>query len=73
MSVGTVTGRYLRRRNPDIRVYAVEPDECALLARRQWGPHGIEGIGDGFVPQNLDLSLLSGVITSPLGVPPVRI
>jgi cysteine synthase A len=57
-------GRYLRQRNRDIKLYAVEPDECALLARRQWGSHGIEGIGDGFVPQNLDLSLLSGVITT---------
>jgi cysteine synthase A len=57
-------GRYLRQRNPAVKIYAVEPDECALLARRQWGPHGIEGIGDGFVPRNLDLSLLSGVITT---------
>ncbi len=57
-------GRALRERNPDIKIYAVEPDECALLARQQWGPHGIEGIGDGFVPENLDLSLLTGVITT---------
>jgi cysteine synthase A len=57
-------GRYLRQRNPNIKIYAVEPDECALLARQQWGTHGIEGIGDGFVPENLDLSLLSGVITT---------
>ena len=47
-----------------MRVYAVEPAECALLARREWGPHGIEGIGDGFVPRNLDVSLLTGVITT---------
>ena len=57
-------GQYLRQRNSSIKVYAVEPDECALLARREWGSHGIEGIGDGFVPGNLDLSLLSGVITT---------
>jgi cysteine synthase A len=42
----------------------VEPAECALLARRAWGPHGIEGIGDGFIPENLDVSLLDGVITT---------
>jgi cysteine synthase A len=42
----------------------VEPAECAILARRQGGPHGIGGIGDGFVPGNLDVSLLSGVITT---------
>ena len=33
-----------------VRLYAVEPAECALLSRRAWGHHGIEGIGDGFVP-----------------------
>jgi cysteine synthase A len=65
-SGGTLTGagRYLRERDARVRLYAVEPDECALLARRQWGPHGIEGIGDGFIPENLDVSLLSGVITT---------
>jgi cysteine synthase A len=65
-SGGTLTGvgRYLRRQDPGIRIYAVEPAECALLARREWGHHGIEGIGDGFVPRNLDVSLLTGVITT---------
>ena len=56
-------GAYLRGRDPAVRLYAVEPAECALLARRAWGHHGIEGIGDGFVPRNLDVSLLTGVIT----------
>ncbi len=60
----TGVGRYLRRHDPGVKLYAVEPAECALLARRQWGPHGIEGIGDGFVPANLDVSLLTGVITT---------
>src|SRR5213083_1008888 len=65
-SGGTLTGvgRYLRQRDASVRIYAVEPAECALLARREWGPHGIEGIGDGFVPRNLDVALLSGVITT---------
>ena len=65
-SGGTLTGvgRYLRERNGQVRLYAVEPDECALLARRQWGPHGIEGIGDGFIPENLDVAQLTGVITT---------
>jgi cysteine synthase A len=64
-SGGTLSGvgRYLREQDDRIRLYAVEPDECALLARRAWGPHGIEGIGDGFIPENLDVSLLNGVIT----------
>ena len=65
-SGGTLTGvgRYLRERDSRVRLYAVEPEECALLARREWGPHGIEGIGDGFIPDNLDVSQLSGVITT---------
>ncbi len=68
-SGGTLTGvgRYLRERDDRVRLYAVEPEECALLARRAWGPHGIEGIGDGFIPDNLDVSLLSGVITTTTG------
>src|SRR5687767_4707842 len=63
-SGGTLTGvgRYLSERT-SLRIYAVEPSECAVLARGEWGSHGIEGIGDGFVPENLDLSLLSGVVT----------
>jgi cysteine synthase A len=65
-SGGTLTGvgRYLRERDPRVQLYAVEPEECALLTRRAWGPHGIEGIGDGFIPENLDVALLSGVITT---------
>ncbi|MGH7322903.1 MAG: PLP-dependent cysteine synthase family protein [Candidatus Rokuibacteriota bacterium] len=64
-SGGTLTGvgRFLRERDPGVTLYAVEPAECPILARRQWGPHGIEGIGDGFVPDNLDVGLLTGVIT----------
>jgi len=60
----TGVGRYLRSRDSQVKLYAVEPAECALLSRRAWGHHGIEGIGDGFVPRNLDVSLLTGVITT---------
>ena len=65
-SGGTLSGvgRALRARDTRVKLYAVEPEECALLARRAWGPHGIEGIGDGFIPENLDVSLLTGVITT---------
>ncbi len=61
---GTITGvgRYLRERNPSVKIYAVEPAECPLLSRRQWGMHKIEGIGDGFIPPVLDVSLLDGVV-----------
>jgi cysteine synthase A len=64
-SGGTLTGvgRYFRERASDVALYAVEPAECPILAHRTWGPHGIEGIGDGFVPDNLDVSLLTGVVT----------
>jgi cysteine synthase A len=63
---GTLTGvgRFLRSKVGKVRLYAVEPAECPLLSKREWGPHGIEGIGDGFVPLNLDVSLLNGVITT---------
>jgi cysteine synthase A len=60
----TGVGRYLRQRDPKVKLYAVEPAECALLSRRAWGHHGIEGIGDGFVPRNLDVSLLTGIVTT---------
>ena len=57
-------GKFLREDNPDVKLYAVEPEECPLLSQRGWGPHGIEGIGDGFVPKALDLSQLSGIVTT---------
>ena len=58
----TGIGRYLRERNRKVKLYAGEPAECPLLSKREWGKHKIEGIGDGFVPRDLDLSLLSGVV-----------
>ncbi len=63
---GTITGvgRYIRERNPEVLLYAGEPAEAPMLARRLWGSHQIEGIGDGFVPQNLDVSLLNGIFLS---------
>lgn len=63
---GTLTGigRFLKEKDPNIKLYAVEPSEAPLLTKRRWGSHKIEGIGDGFVPKNLDLGLLTGVITT---------
>ena len=63
---GTLTGvgRHIRKLKKRLRLYAIEPSECPLLSRRAWGPHGIEGIGDGFVPKNLDVSLLDGIVTT---------
>jgi cysteine synthase A len=61
---GTLTGigRYLRQMKPEVKLFAVEPTEAPMLARREWGSHRIEGIGDGFVPRNLDLSMLDGIV-----------
>ncbi|WP_435181217.1 PLP-dependent cysteine synthase family protein [Halorussus sp. AFM4] len=61
---GTVTGvgRRLRDADPAVDIYALEPAEAPLLSCRQWGTHEIEGIGDGFVPENLDPELLDGVV-----------
>jgi cysteine synthase A len=62
---GTLTGvgRYLKEHDPRIKVYAVEPSECPVLSKQRWGTHSIEGIGDGFIPSILDLSVADGVIT----------
>jgi cysteine synthase A len=59
----TGIGRYLRKHNKKVKLYAGEPAECPLLSRREWGEHKIEGIGDGFVPRDLDLKLLTGIVT----------
>jgi cysteine synthase A len=63
-TAGTVTGvgRYLKERDSDIKVYAVEPAECPILSKQRWGSHRIEGIGDGFIPSIFDISILDGVI-----------
>jgi cysteine synthase len=60
----TGVGQYLRKKNPMVKLYAVEPAEAPILSHSKWGTHRIEGIGDGFVPRNLDLSLLDGVVTT---------
>jgi cysteine synthase A len=63
---GTLTGvgKFLRKKNSKVLLYAVEPAEAPILSKRRWGTHKIEGIGDGFVPQNLHLKQLTGVVTT---------
>jgi cysteine synthase len=62
---GTITGitRFIRKKNPDFKAFAVEPADSPVISGGKPGPHKIQGIGAGFVPKNLDTSLLSGVIT----------
>lgn len=62
---GTITGvtRYIRSKNRDFRAIAVEPADSPVISGGKPGPHKIQGIGAGFIPMNLDTSLLSGVET----------
>ncbi len=61
---GHITGvaRVLRETFPDLRVLAVEPAASPVIAGGEPGPHPLQGIGAGFVPANLDTSLLSGTV-----------
>lgn len=62
---GTITGvgRYLKARNPEIRVVGVEPADSPVLSAGTAGPHKLQGIGAGFVPDTLDASVLDEVMT----------
>ena len=59
----TGTGRYLKERNPAVKVVAVEPASSPLLSEGRAGAHGLQGIGANFVPENFDASVADEIMT----------
>ena len=59
----TGAGRFLKEKNPNCQIIAVEPTESPMISKGEKGPHKIQGIGAGFIPDNLDTDLVDDVVT----------
>lgn len=59
------TGEYLKSQNPDVQIVAVEPETSPVLSEGKSGPHKIQGIGAGFVPETLDTDVYDRVVPVP--------
>ena len=61
---GTITGvsEVIKQRNPSFKAFAVEPADSPVISGEEPGPHKIQGIGAGFIPKNLNVDILDGVV-----------
>lgn len=57
------TGKFLKEKNPDIKIVGIEPFSSPLISKGEAGPHAIQGIGANFIPENLDRDIYDEILT----------